>query len=116
MLLVKAHELLEWFERAFSWEDMWNTHKAIDQAIRGIGPVIAGYVTTARNFADQKFLDELPGKIDAAFASVGARFDNIVVGELNTKDGSPSFLAEVGQVLEYINWIKETLIDPVARG
>ena len=54
MLLVKANELLEWFERAFSWQDMWNTHKAIDQAFRGVGPLLAGYVTTAKNFADTK--------------------------------------------------------------
>ena len=68
---------------------------------RRIGPVIAGYVQTAKNFVDQDFLDALPGKIDEAFASVGARFDNVVVGELNDKDGNPSFLAEVGQLLEY---------------
>ncbi len=114
MLLVKANELIEWFQRAFSWEHMWNTHKAIDEAFRRIGPVVAGYVGTARTFVDEKFFAGLPGRIDTAFASVGARFDNIIVGELNDRHGEPSFLTRAGQVLAYVNEIRETLVDPIA--
>ena len=98
MLLVKANELLESFERAFSWEDMCEHAQAIDEAIRGIGPVHRRLCETANNFVDQDFLDALPGKIDEAFASVGARFEQRRRRPVE-RQGRRSSSCRVGQLL-----------------
>lgn len=114
MLLVKAKDAIDWLRRALAFEDIWNTHKAIDQALHRMTPLLTGYVDRVRNLVDDSFFAQLPAKIDAAFTSLGGRFDNIVIGELNTKHGEPSFLTRTGQALLYASEIADTIIDPVA--
>jgi hypothetical protein len=114
MLLNDIKDLIAWLRRVFSFEDFWNTHKAIDQALHRMTPLLSGYVGKVRSFVKDDFFEQLPEKINAAFAGLGDRFDNVVMGELNLNDGEPSFLTRTGQTLLYLNEIADTIIDPAA--
>ena len=114
MLLVKAAEVVEWLQRVFAFEDIWNTQAAINEAVRRMEEVLAGYVAKARSYVDEGFFAKLPGDIDAAFARIGGRFDNVVMGELSTTEGELSFLSRAGEVLSYPREIAEMIVDPVA--
>jgi len=110
-----VQDVIDWLKRTFAFKDMCNTKRAIDQALSMLKPSLTPILTSAHEYFNKAFLDQLPSIIDEAFVSMGGRFERTDLGDLKFTDGTPSFLVRAGEAVMYIEEIAQMIIDPVAN-
>jgi hypothetical protein len=93
MVGTGAELFIDWLKNGFSFAEIWNTHKALYEGLKELGPSLAGdngLVKKARAFFDDK-LDGLKKQIedtlDPKSATLTQAFGNVAMGDL--KSGAP---------------------------